>query len=223
MPDTVSASAAPGAAAGARARAKRAVIARAALDLFVRDGYERTSVDAIAAEAGVSKRTVYNHYGDKERLFVSVVADTYEMLMDQVTAISRRTLTADPALDGPDGVAQALLEFISGVAVVIARSPERAALLRVIFTEAAHIPALREVWASRRSLTPLLAEWLAAIGGPGGLRITDPVEAGGHLAALTFGQINTRSLFGIDQLSDAEIDDIVRSGVAAFVRAYRRD
>lgn len=43
------------------------------------------------------------------------------------------------------------------------------------------------------------------------------------MAALTFGEINTRSLFGLQQLSDAEIDVIVRSGVAVFIRAYRRD
>jgi hypothetical protein len=145
------------------------------------------------------------------------------MLMDQVTAIAGRTLPADRVPDGPDGVARALLAFIGDVAMVIARSPERAALLRVIFTEAAHFPALREVWAARRSLTPLLADWLAAAGGPAGLLITDPAEASGHLTALTFGQINNRSLFGIDQLGDAEIDDIVRSGVAVFIRAYRRD
>ena len=46
--------------------------------LFARDGYERTSVDAIAAEAGVSKRTVYSHYGDKENLFLLVLRETYD-------------------------------------------------------------------------------------------------------------------------------------------------
>jgi TetR/AcrR family transcriptional regulator, mexJK operon transcriptional repressor len=43
------------------AERKRDAIGRAALTLFASDGYERTSVDAIAAEAGVSKRTVYSH------------------------------------------------------------------------------------------------------------------------------------------------------------------
>lgn len=173
MPDTVTAGAAPGAAAGARAQAKRAVIARAALDLFVRDGYERTSVDAIAAEAGVSKRTVYNHYGDKERLFISVVADTYEMLMDQVAGIARRLL---PAAGAPDTAAaeRALHGFIGEVVRVALRSPQRAALLRLMFTEATHFPALREMWTQRRTLTPLLADWLAAAGRPACASPTPP-------------------------------------------------
>ena len=60
---------------------KGEAIAQAALRLFLRDGYERTSVDAIAAEAGVSKRTIYNRYGDKENLFRSVLQDTYDSMM----------------------------------------------------------------------------------------------------------------------------------------------
>ena len=63
---------------------KHDAIAAAALVLFARDGYERTSVDAIAAEAGVSKRTVYSHYGDKENLFLLVLRETYDTMRERV-------------------------------------------------------------------------------------------------------------------------------------------
>src|SRR6476469_367919 len=71
---------------------KHAAIAAAALVLFARDGYERTSVDAIAAEAGVSKRTVYSHYGDKENLFLLVLRETYDTMRDRVRDIVDRNL-----------------------------------------------------------------------------------------------------------------------------------
>src|SRR5271154_4873876 len=71
---------------------KHKAIAGAALVLFARDGYERTSVDAIAAEAGVSKRTVYSHYGDKENLFLLVLRETYDVMRDRISTIVNRTL-----------------------------------------------------------------------------------------------------------------------------------
>src|SRR5882757_1318199 len=71
---------------------KHAAIAAAALVLFARDGYERTSVDAIAAEAGVSKRTVYSHYGDKENLFLLVLRETYDGMRKRVGDIVDRNL-----------------------------------------------------------------------------------------------------------------------------------
>src|ERR1043166_8675813 len=40
-----------------------------ALDLFLELGFERTSIDAIAAAAGMAKRTIYARYGDKLSLF----------------------------------------------------------------------------------------------------------------------------------------------------------
>lgn len=40
-----------------------------ALDLFLENGFERTSIDAITAAAGMAKRTVYARYADKEALF----------------------------------------------------------------------------------------------------------------------------------------------------------
>ena len=50
-------------------------ILEAAQRHFNEHGLERASVDAIAADAGVSKTTVYNNFGSKERLFQAVVRD----------------------------------------------------------------------------------------------------------------------------------------------------
>src|SRR5689334_1832947 len=48
---------------------KGAAILETAKRLFLSQGYEGVSMDQIAAEAGVSKLTVYSHFGDKETLF----------------------------------------------------------------------------------------------------------------------------------------------------------
>ena len=53
--------------------AKRRAILEAAKSLFLRNGYDGSSMDAIAAEAGVSKLTVYSHFTDKETLFSAAV------------------------------------------------------------------------------------------------------------------------------------------------------
>src|SRR5690606_4073523 len=53
--------------------AKRQAILEAAKALFLRRGYDGSSMDAIAAEAGVSKLTVYSHFTDKETLFSAAV------------------------------------------------------------------------------------------------------------------------------------------------------
>ncbi|AIL08763.1 TetR/AcrR family transcriptional regulator [Stenotrophomonas maltophilia] len=52
---------------------KRAAILEAAKVLFIEQGYTGVSMDAIAAQAGVSKLTVYSHFGDKETLFSEAV------------------------------------------------------------------------------------------------------------------------------------------------------
>ena len=54
---------------------KRAAILEGAIDVFIEMGYELASMDQIADTAGVSKRTVYNHFGSKEQLFQAVVGD----------------------------------------------------------------------------------------------------------------------------------------------------
>lgn len=54
---------------------KRAMILSGAIDVFVNFGYELASMDKIAQAAGVSKRTVYNHFGSKDNLFEVIIDD----------------------------------------------------------------------------------------------------------------------------------------------------
>ena len=51
-----------------RSKAKARDIMDAATELFTHNGFDATSVDDIAAAAGVSKQTVYSHFGTKRRL-----------------------------------------------------------------------------------------------------------------------------------------------------------
>jgi TetR/AcrR family transcriptional regulator, mexJK operon transcriptional repressor len=191
---------------------KHAAIERAALALFLRDGYDRTSVDAIAAEAGVSKRTVYSHFGDKENLFLTALRDTRDELRDQVGEIIEQTMTGTDA-------ESALLACVRQVVDLTARSPRRARLVRLLITAIPQFPESVEVW-RQRSISPLFEAGLERLAKTAPLVIDDFAEAAGHLSALTIGQVNNRSIMGTIPLSDVETEAILTSGVAVFLRAY---
>ncbi|MER7009457.1 TetR/AcrR family transcriptional regulator [Dactylosporangium sp. NPDC000555] len=194
---------------------KRAAIARAALEVFVREGYARASVDAIAASAGVSKRTIYDYYGDKEQLFLSTLRETQEAQTAAFNELLDRTVGRFDDLEA------ALTRFGREFAVEIARSAERAAVMRLMIAEASHFPALLER-ASAGSVQRALADRLAELAELGLLDIPDPMEAAEFLGLLVTGRVNNRSWYGAVQLDDAEIARLAAGGVQIFLRAYRR-
>jgi TetR/AcrR family transcriptional regulator, mexJK operon transcriptional repressor len=195
---------------------KREAIVRAALRLFLRDGFERTSVDAIAEEARVSKRTIYNHYGDKENLFLSVIGDTYKAMIAVFAQLVDQHLTDVRA----DAVEENIVAFGCDVALMAARSPDRTAMIRLMMSEAIHFPELQVVQMRPRGITAVIAERLTTLSARGLLEVPEPEEAANHLFSLTMGQINNRSLFGAIPLTDAEIRRMATSGARAFLRAY---
>jgi TetR/AcrR family transcriptional regulator, mexJK operon transcriptional repressor len=194
---------------------KGEAIAAAALRLFLRDGYERTSVDAIAAEAGVSKRTIYSRYGDKETLFRSVLRDTFTSMMATFAQL------ADTYLARVTDVEQDLTAFALQAALTLTNALDRIALMRLILSEAPYFPALLRDELRQQTMHETLARALARLGQDGQLAVPDTSEAAEHLFALTFGQVSSRSLFSTAPLPQAEVERIVTSGVAVFLRAYR--
>ncbi len=181
----------------------------AAEALFLTDGYERASVDAIAAVAGVSKRTLYDHFGDKEQLFSAVLSTVTAKVTDAVRIAVEQELPegSDPGL--------AILSFVRRVATVTLASSEYVLFRRLI---AASGSAQRRLAALQSDPADLLAVRIADYGRSGQLVVPNPRRATDHLVALTFTiAIEALETGGVDV---AAIDDILTDGVDAFLRAY---
>src|SRR5450755_2711983 len=71
---------------------KRDAIATAARIVFGREGYTRASIDAIATKAAVSTRTIYNHFDDKEHLFLTVIKESAAQVADAQIALINQYL-----------------------------------------------------------------------------------------------------------------------------------
>ena len=195
---------------------KRAAIERAALTLFLRDGYARTSVDAVSREAGVSKRTVYDYYGDKQNLFLDVLSRTQAAHEDEFRELIDRTLPAD----APD-LEAALVAFGVAFSTGVAQTPHRSAMVRLIVAEAAHFPDLLERFRAVGPQQQVLADRLAQFAARGLLDLPDPVEAAAYLGVLVTALANGRTLYGTIPIPDDELAALVASGVRVFLRAYR--
>lgn len=196
---------------------KRWAIVGAAQEVFLREGFSRASVDAIAEAAGVSKRTVYNHFVGKEQLFLSVIEDTIAPIITRFTQLADQHLGTVTDLEGD------LTAFARDWVRLTVLFPGHAALLRLVIAEATHFPQLAEAW---RSAGPdpthrALTAHLSRIAGQGLLSIPDPADAARHLTALVTHPPQSQSFFGTLPLSDADSDRLVSSAVRAFLQIYR--
>jgi len=96
---------------------------RAATALFSRYGFRKTSIDLIAAEAGVAKPTVYAHFADKDALFVAVC----ERLMAGI--VTAATAAAERERDVVDRLAAMLAAKFTTVFELVESSPHARELL----------------------------------------------------------------------------------------------
>jgi TetR/AcrR family transcriptional regulator, mexJK operon transcriptional repressor len=190
---------------------KRGAILAAARDLFLSDGFDRTSVDAISARAGVSKRTVYDYFGDKQTLLAAVVTDIAASLLATV----RRTVDGTLAgLTGPAQLEDAFVDFSMRIVTDMLGSADYTSLIRLLggpghLSDAPFGDAPEDA----------LAAQLAVLAEAGLLIAPDPRMAAEHLLALTFGVVMNR-LHGMPAAGDDRVRPLVVEGVRAFLRAY---
>jgi TetR/AcrR family transcriptional regulator, mexJK operon transcriptional repressor len=125
-----------------RERMKRDQIREGAQRVFLERGFERASTDAIAAEAGVSKQTLYAYYPGKEELLADVLR---QLVIEGPQA--PMALLEGPEPRSREELREALTEAAHR-AVGTMMSPDYLALLRVIIAEVPRRPELGDVFRS---------------------------------------------------------------------------
>lgn len=191
---------------------KRQDLLAGGLTLFARDGYSRASVDAIAEQAGVSTRTLYNHFGDKAGLFRAVIAASSAEVAERHIAVVDRHLAEVTDLE--EALVALGLDWGRRSAEDLS---QHWALVRQVSAERDHIPApALQAWrdagplAVRRALAARLADLAPRFG----LDLPDAELAARHLLQLIAGDD-----FPGGAGSPAH-EAVVRTGARVFLRGY---
>ena len=198
-----------------RIERSRSAIISAAVERFLAEGYA-ADLDDIARDAGVSKKTIYNVIGGKERLFretLPATLATAERFADDLRAALTRTTDPRQTLRR---TAVLLSEIVLSEPVVNLR--------RMLIGVADRFPALVRDYYERapgRTIT-VLADAFADMDRRGLLEVDDPGVAAEHFAYLALGADLDRALFGIrPPAAGNEATSRAIRGADAFYRAYR--
>jgi len=121
---------------------KRTQILRAARELFLANGYKRTSMEAIRAAADVSKPTLYTHYADKEALFADVVQATFNQLgIEQFSTTNQAPLPIHTQHE----LRIILIAFVTRAMQQMLKS-DYVAILRIVIGEMPYFPNLMNIF-----------------------------------------------------------------------------
>lgn len=202
--------------------AKRQAILQAAQKLFLENGYEGTSMEAIASEAGVSKLTLYSHFMDKQTLFNAAIRNICNTQLPGSLFQIEEDLGARPREKALQIVQRRLLDI--GVALQqLISSPESIGLHRVMVSKPnSELPKLF-FEAGPRQLLNDLQHLFQQIDHLGLLHIHQPERAAEHFCALIKGLAHFHQLIGYAaSLDERQAFEHVSDVVALFMRAYAR-
>ena len=200
---------------GRRAEQKRAAIVAAARETFLANGYG-VSMDTVAAEAGVSKVTVYNHFGSKESLFIAIINhELDEALKEGVQIVERRLANTD---DLRGDLVHACRAWVAGISAPVVMD-----LRAVVVGELRRFPELGHAWQTRGPLRfhPVIAEALKRLVDRGDLDIDDIDLAVLQLSGLVVSPNLVYGGYG-SPLSDQLKDRLIVAGVDVFLSRYAR-
>ncbi|TCZ59832.1 TetR/AcrR family transcriptional regulator [Roseicella aquatilis] len=190
----------------------RAILAAAAA-LFMAEGYGAVSMDAVARAAGVSKATLYAHFGAKDRLFAAILTEACQAMHDAcVTGTGTEDLPPREALRR---LGRHWLGFLLGRHALAVR--------RIVVAEGPRFPELARAFYDNgpRATRAWLAGWIEREAARGRLRCPDPALAAEQFTALLTGDMMLRATLGLGEPPDAAaIERQVEAVVDTFCRAF---
>ncbi len=195
---------------------KRAEILAAARRVFTREGYMGASMDAVAAEAAASKRTVYQYFADKQELFAATVLDTvdrgYQYFEPRILALA-----------DADDVETAITQLARDVAVGLT-NPELLKMRRLVVAEAERFPDIGREYYERSwvKTVGLLAQSLTTLTRRGLLNVKNSEQAAYTFTWLIVSIPSNRVAFlGDEEVgSEEELMALAEEGARVFLAAY---
>jgi AcrR family transcriptional regulator len=194
---------------------KRCRIIEAATEVFCRDGYVGASIDAVAEEAGVSRQTIYNQIGDKEKLFAEVVRS----ITERSSATMVRTLASFP--DHPRDFEAELIEFATRLTCNCICDADGIAMRKLIENEGRRYPELFETWKEYGpgKNWPAIAARFARLARQGEIHLDDPDLAARQFMALIGADLPDSPAPG-EEPTEEQVRRASTNAVKTFMRAY---
>lgn len=192
---------------------KRAAILTAAKRLFPEYGFEGTSMDAIAAAAGVSKLTVYSHFKDKDSLFVEAVrVRCVEQMPPELFEMEST------------GSVRQQLQSIASAFFALVISDEAISLHRLLTAGTGSSEKLAQMFweAGPQVVQEGFARFLEREVAAGHLDVPDLQRAASQFFCLLKGELHARMLCGCcaESITPDVIDGHIDATVDMFLRAY---
>jgi TetR/AcrR family transcriptional repressor of mexJK operon len=183
---------------------KREAILKGAKAVFLKHGFGDASMDEVAATAGVSKMTVYRHFGSKEDLFAGVITESCQQLITGEI----EEIFALPAQDALRAYARKMTD------IFFAR--DTAELHRIVIAESRRFPKLGRLFyetGPQACIDALEAYFLRSKNDPA-LKVSDPHRAAEEFLELLRGYSHLKMLLGIDKGPSArDIEARIESAV----------
>lgn len=194
-----------------RSEVKRQQILDAASELFVSHSFDAVSMDRVAQLAGVSKQTVYSHFGNKEALFEAAIGGRCN-----VYQINEALFTGHEA----NTVLQQFAQLFS----LLILSQEALAVFRTCIAQSLTHPQLAEIYfeAGPEQVISLFTQYLARLTEQGKADIEQPRFAAVQFLKMVQGEQRMRKELNLpEHLADEEHQRYVKSCVDMFIRAYQ--
>lgn len=190
--------------------AKRRAIVETAARHFFQHGYAATAIEQVAADAGVSKVTIYNHFGDKRALFAAAVECECEKMPEHFALEEMQPVAIRERLTA---IGESMMLFLS--------RPELIQFDRRIAAETEHDPAIGAAFldAGPRRMKQAFGAWLACAAEAGELAIDDPLLAAEQFVSMCKGMGDLERRFGAEVAPEQEAARL-RGAVEVFLAAY---